>query len=158
MLIHPYLSAQLFFRFWNPLLSIQKHLQASINHLITLSLSLEPLVATTHTSRPRAIDLSSDPLTSPPGSSPPDIDLLDPGETPNKASSLTLPTPQARAITAFSLDGYSSDPLTNNPFFQAMERSAATHRLSRTQNRKRGPSSLAPKLAPIDKTPWFDFT
>ena len=105
------------------------------------------------------MDLSSDPLSSPPGSSLPDIDLLDPGETPNNVSSPTLPTSDARPTAAFTLDSHSSDPLTGNPLFPATERSAATHRLSRIPNKKRGPSSLAPKLALlIDKTPCFDFT
>ena len=105
------------------------------------------------------MDLSSDPLSSPPGSSLPDIDLLDPGETPNNVFSPTLSTSDARPTITLSLESYSSDPFTGNLLFPATERSAATHRLSRILNKKRGLSSLASKLAlSIDKAPCFDFT
>ena len=104
------------------------------------------------------MDLSSDPLSSPSGSSPPDIDLLDPGETPNNVSSLTSPTSDARPTITPFLKSYSSDPFTGNLLFLATERSAVIYYLSYILNKKRGLSSLAFELAPlIDKTPRFDF-
>ena len=155
----PWFAFQLFLRFWTPLLSIQKHLQASINYLPTFFLSLESLVATIRTARPRAMDLSSDLLSSPPGSSLFDIDLLDPGETLNNVFSPTLPTSDTRPTAVFTLDSHSNDSLTSNPLFLATERSAAIYRLGRIPNKKRGLSSLAFKLAfSIDKTSCFDFT
>lgn len=85
------------------------------------------------------MDLSSDPLHSPPGSSPPNIESIDLGELPNSSPS-PIPhlQPQAAAPTvAFGVD-LSSDPLGGfTPFSADLAASGALRHLSRTPNRKR---------------------